>query len=155
MIEAEEVCLKLPFLATLLPSLLFANGAFIGSAHHLCHRGMRGMCCSLLHTCYCQEANWAPRVYFDFCCGEMPLNLFSNYFAAPLPKPCGVWVNFIQSVYPIPRRANKNNPFKIMQLALIAMQLRIFTLLPSMQNPSHFIEVQKVRHYNSISTYRS
>jgi hypothetical protein len=51
--------------------------------------------------------------------------------------------------------ANKNDPFKIMQLALIALQLRIFTLLPTMQNPSHYIEVQKVCHYNSISTSKA
>ncbi|KAH8752926.1 hypothetical protein BGZ57DRAFT_93460 [Hyaloscypha finlandica] len=32
----------------------------------------------------------------------------------------------------------------VMQLVLIAMQLRIFELLPTMQNPSNFIEVQKL-----------
>ncbi|KAN0093539.1 hypothetical protein V8E51_016723 [Hyaloscypha variabilis] len=36
----------------------------------------------------------------------------------------------------------------VMELAIIAMQLRIFALLPTMQNPSHFIEVQKVGFAN-------
>lgn len=33
-----------------------------------------------------------------------------------------------------------------MQIALIALQLRIFALLPTIQITSHFIEIQKVCH---------
>jgi hypothetical protein len=155
MMEVGQVRLKFSFLATLLPISLFANRTFVDSAHYLCHHIMFGMCCSLLSSCYCQEAGWAPRVCFDFCYGELPLSTSLIIWQLPLPKSRGIRVNLILSAYPVSHPAKKNNPFKVMQLVLIAMQLRIFELLPTMQNPSSFIEVQKVCHYNSTSTHIS
>jgi len=110
MIEAGQVCLKLPFLAALLPISPFANGSFADCAHHLCHHINFGMRSSLLYSRYCQEAGWAPRVSVDFCYGEIPLSLLSYYLELSLYQsrwcPSKLLFN-LQSVYPIFHPAKK------------------------------------------------
>jgi hypothetical protein len=133
MVETEPVCLG--------PSISSsAHRRHTGSPHSLCYCGILSMLHSLLFSRYYWKAIWSPGVCFSVGFGKM-LVLF--YLSLNVPH----W---------------RCNVLKLMQIILVSLQLRMFTLLPSIQNPLNLIQIQKVCpgvvlsqlvETNSMSTY--